>query len=551
MLTKFQRIKRVLSVFSTHPKKAEQVIQPKSQPRAFYGSNEYAMYPLRFDGEKNFGEIGPIKNYRPDYLALRLRSYQAYIESDAAQTIIKKFTKWVIGSGLKLQAEPEKDVLKSEGIILDSENFNDLVEARWRVLSKSKKIDYAGMRNLNRLAWRTFIHSRLGGDILVILRYVNDQIKVQLVDGMHVLSPMYGDEFYAQALSNGNEIRNGVELSPTGEHIAFYIREGNISNGEVFPSKFTYKRIPAKSSEGDLTVAYLVYGFEYRLDGVRGLPLISALLETLKKMERYKEATLGSAEERQKIAFFIEHELGASGESPMAEAMVKALNVGGADFPTDDVEGKELANNIIATTNKQAFNMPPGSKISTPDTKPELHFKDFFQVNTDLLCAAVNIPPDVAMSKYNSNFSASRAALKDWEHTLLVERADFSMDFYQPIYNFFLEVEILKNKIQARGYLKARAEQNMMVLEAYRNCRFIGSSVPHIDPLKEVNAERAKLGPMAATIPLTTVEAATEALNSGDSDQNIQQFADEINEAKKLGIKPEPKPQQPTKPTKN
>jgi capsid protein len=520
----------------------------KNQPRAFYGSSGYNMYPLRFNGEKNFGEIGPIKNYRPDYLALRLRSYQAYIESDVAQTIIKKYTKWVIGSGLKLQAEPEVDVLISEGVKPPNEEFNDIVEARWRVMAKSKKCDYSGMRNLHRLGARAFLHSKVGGDDLVILRYIDDQIKIQLVDGIHVMSPMYGDEYYAQALANGNEIRNGVELSPIGEHVAFYVREGSIMNGEVSPaSGFKFKRIPAKSTEGDLTMAYLVYGFEYRLDGVRGLPLISALLETIKKMDRYKEATLGSAEERQKIAYFIEHQLGSSGESPITAQMVKAFNVDASDDLPVDEQGKQLANTIVATTNKQAFNMPQGSTIKSPDAKPELHFKDFFTILGNLVCSAVNIPPDVAFSKYDSNFSASRAALKDWEHTLLVERGDFATDFYQPIYNFFLEVEILRNKIQAPGYLKARAQQNWMILEAYRNCRFVGSSVPHIDPLKEVNAERAKLGPAAAMIPLTTVESAVEVLNSGDSDKNIAQFAEELKEAKRLGLKPEPK----AKPTQN
>jgi hypothetical protein len=60
--------------------------------------------------------------------------------------------------------------------------------------------------------------------------------------------------------------------------------------------------------------------------------------------------------------------------------------------------------------------------------------------------------------------------------------------------------------------------------------------VPHIDPLKEVMAERAKLGTAADAIPLTTVEDATRNLNGGDSDSNMTQFADEYQTAKKLKI---------------
>ncbi len=140
------------------------------------------------------------------------------------------------------------------------------------------------------------------------------------------------------------------------------------------------------------------------------------------------------------------------------------------------------------------------------------------------------------MSKYDSNFSASRAALKDWENTLNVKRKEFAFAFMQPIYNFFLEIEILNNRISAPGYLLARLIGDMYILEAYRNARFIGMPVPHIDPLKEVKAEREKLGARGADFPLTTVEAATENLGGGESRSNMEQFSEELVTAKELDI---------------
>ena len=92
--------------------------------------------------------------------------------------------------------------------------------------------------------------------------------------------------------------------------------------------------------------------------------------------------------------------------------------------------------------------------------------------------------------------------------------------------------------MQAPGYLSAIRSENSEVVEAYRNSRFLGVGVPHVDPLKEVQAERAKLGDLAASIPLTTVEKATEALNSGDSAQNIVQFEKELSDTE--GLRPKP-----------
>jgi len=513
------------------PKNGISKPQPQQQ---FTGYGQYrTLFTQSWNGEKNLGEIGPIKELSPDYEALRLRSWQSYLESEITQTVLNKFSTWVVGKGLKLQCEPVDEVLISEGIKeLDSEKFCDAVETRFQLFTKSKTSDYSGMRNLKYLAKKAFINAKVGGDVLVILRYEKEMMNVQLVDGSHIISPLYGNEFFPQVLANGNRIVNGIELSPSNEHIAYYVRKPGMA--------FETTRVPCKGEQSGLTMAFLVYGMDYRIDNVRGIPLISVVLETLKKLERYKEATVGSAEERQKIVLQIVHELGGTGESPLTKQLAIAHDMDASlneQLPTT-IEGNQLADRVAASTNKQTYNLPNGAEMKQVESKNELYFKDFYGVNIDLVCSALCIPPEVAMSKYNSNFSASRAALKDWEHTLSVIRDDFASQFYQPIFDFWLEIEILKNKITAPGYILARAQNNYMVLEAYRNTRWVGAPVPHIDPLKEVMAERLKLGDTGASLPLTTVEAATETLNGGDSDSNMEQYAEELENSKKLKIIP-------------
>jgi capsid protein len=491
------------------------------------GQSYNNVFAVSYDGEKNLGEIGPIKEYWPDYHALRLRSWQAYLESEVAQMVIGKYIKWVVGAGLKLQAEPAKVVLKSEKITLNTEEFNEVSEARFAVYSKSKSADYSGQKSLHKIARVAYKNAILGGDVLVILRFIDGQIKVQLIDGCHVRSPLYGTDGYAQVLSNGHTIRHGIELSPTGEHVAYH----------VCKKDYTFERIPAKVEGTDLLQAFLLYGLEYRLDNHRGLPLISAMLETLKKLERYKEATVGSAEEVAKIAWQVVHQVYSTGENPFADRLAKAFDADASEDLAEDINGIKLANKVAASTNKTAVNNPPGAEVKPiTSTNKELYFEPFYNVNIGLVCAAINIPKDVATSQYNGNFSASRAALKDWEHTINTDRCDAPAEFYQNVYNFWLHVQILTNKVNAPGYINAFQENNHMVLDSYRNSRWVGANVPHIDPLKEVNAERAKLGASGLDIPLTTVEQATEALNGGDSDQNMAQYAEELKESKRLGI---------------
>lgn len=506
--------------------------KPTPKAHGFTG-NYQNQFSISYDGEKNMGEIGPVKEYWPNYDVLRLRSWQSYLDSEITQTVINKFTKWVIGSGLKLQSEPNKSILDSEGVKLDYEKFTTSVEARFSIHAKSRKVDSAQLKNLNKIAKKAKLNAIIGGDVLVILRYdKSKKITVQLVDGCHVKSPYYGTDLYGQALKNGNILKHGIEMSKSGQHVAYYVQNRDLS----------FKRIRSTSVATGLTTAFMVYGMEYRLDNHRGIPLISAVMETLKKLERYKEATVGSAEERQKIAYTIVHGLGSTGENPLAKNIAKAFNANANDDIPSDTQGKALADKVAATTNKQTFNMPPDSKMEQLESKNELHFKDFYSVNIDLVCAALGIPPEVALSKYDSNFSASRAALKDWEHTLSVEREDFTDQFYQPIYNYWLHTEILKNKVQAPGYLAAVVDKNEDVMESFRQARFIGAGVPHVDPVKEVKAERAKLGELGKNIPLTTVEKATEALNTGDSYQNLSKYAKEVTDFNKLNLVEEDKP---------
>ena len=70
---------------------------------------------------------------------------------------------------------------------------------------------------------------------------------------------------------------------------------------------------------------------------------------------------------------------------------------------------------------------------------------------------------------------------------------------------------------------------NFMFIEAIRNARFIGATVPHIDPLKEVMAQRKKLGTSFDNIPLITAEQACEELNTGDFTQIINKATNEKN----------------------
>tara|TARA_R110002012_G_scaffold93731_3_gene227408 strand:+ start:4809 stop:6389 length:1581 start_codon:yes stop_codon:yes gene_type:complete len=494
----------------------------KKDPFAY--SSYRPMFHISYDGEKNTGELGVPVKYHLDYKNLRVRSWQSYLDNEITQTVIKKYVLWIIGGGLKLQSEPVESVLSAEGISVKTDQFSKSVEDRFKLFSEQKSIDYSNQINLNQIANKAYLNSIVGGDVLVVLRVVKGELKIQLIDGAHIKNPVFDTK-----IAKGNSLKNGIETNDKGEHIKYWIQTKDTK----------FKTIKAKGDKMGREMAFMVYGLRYRIDDNRGIPIISTTLETLQKLDRYKEATVGSAEERAKIPYFIEHGPGSTGENPMTNNMAKAFNVDADQDISTDINGQQLADNISVSMNKQVYNLPVDSKIVSTDTKSDIHFNDFYSPNVNGICSAIGIPPEVALSKYDSNFSASRAALKDWEHTINVERKNFSDQFYKKIFSFWLELEILKNKIQAPGYISLLMSKNKIALSAYTQARFVGANVPHIDPEKEVRAERLKLGKSGENIPLTTAEAATEALNGGDYESNVMQYSKELDDSKSLGIEPE------------
>jgi len=481
-----------------------------------------AWIPIRtklFNGEKSDGELGSPYNLLPDYRILRARAYEAKMTSDVVKIIINKFFKWVVGTGLKLQSEPSTEVLDLEKITFEHSAFVNNVEAYFTLYAANQEADFSNMCTLHELASKAFETAFLGGDSLVILRLDdNYDVRVQVIDGQHVVDPLFESQFIQNAKAKGNTIRHGIEIDDKGEHIAFYVLKSTPDNfiGEI-------ERIPARSEQTGCLMAWMVYGDKHRIDHLRGIPVITPILEKVTKLDRYTEASVSAAEERAKVPWYIKHSRFSDGENPLANIIKK--NAGGSVDLDPYKIGEALSKNITATENKTVYNLPIGAELSGLDAQAELSYDPFFKAVFVQLCAAVDIPPEVAIQQYNSNYSASRAAINGWGFIIDIYRDKFATNFYKKIYKFWLHVHVLKNKVQAPGYLSAVNTNNTYIINAYSNSRFTGTKMPHIDPKKEMDAIRGMLGD--DTTPLISFEQATEQLGFGEWTQNYKKVQEE------------------------
>ena len=507
--------------------KANQIV---SESRSEISANMYAHHiPIYFGGEKTPFELGTPSDFELDYYAIRKRAWESYIKTDTVQNAIKKYLLWVVGSGLKMQSEPAFQVLQSNGVDITAEElktFSELSEQKFRLYAKSLYSTYNENQSLHDLAIEAGKNALLAGDVLVLERFNGDNSTTDFIDGGYICNPVFSD-YYEKAEKRGNKIIDGVEINKKGKHVAFYVIQEDL----------TYKRIPAYSSSGRMQ-AWLMYGLKSKSSDVRGMSLLTAIMESHAKLDRYKEASIGSAEEQAKIYMTVEHGSKSDGENPIINPLAKqAFNKGKGVAPeTRSISEAcdEAATKITQTTGKQAINMPVDSQLKMHSNVAGVNFESFWKPNMQIIYATIGIPPEVAMDLFGGAYSGSRAALMSWQHKMKTDRTViFERQFYQRIYAYWLDINVLTDKINLPQYLKALlVDKNKETLEAFRSARFIGPNVPHIDPVKEANAERIKLGKGMDNVPLSSVEQSMENLTTGEFEPMIKKVKNEKDLAK-------------------
>jgi hypothetical protein len=512
---------------SKQPKKAEQKNDQSSKnsslkpldPNSFGGNympayprTQNLVYSAAFDGEKTIGELGDIYDLKPDHLKLRLRAYELDLKTDLVKLITGKFFKWCVGTGLKFEYEPDNQVLELLGYDKVSDENIVKKERLFNLWSKSKLSDYSGRQNLHAKASDAFKTAYLGGDGLIVMRLEKTGIKIQLIDGEQIKTP-----FDDNGKGDKNKIVQGVEVSPKGEHIAFWVKTDKNNN------LADYERIKAKDSRGNIMV-WMIYGGKHRVDHHRGIPQISSIMEKISKLDRFVEASVSKAEKMADLVYTFEHDDSSTGENPIGNfGARKVANVTNEDNTFE--ESGRTAQALRQSTSGQVLNLPKGAKLKSTTNESEVNFDPFYKAIVRSLCASQDIPPEVANQMFEQSYSSSRAALNMWEYVIdIIREYTIVEQFYKPINRYWCYYQYMTGVLDSDGYDRAVATNDEMALEAYYSSRFVGKKMPHIDPLKEARAIRTLLKDDS---PLISREQAAEMANGGDWISNYNKYKKE------------------------
>lgn len=388
-----------------------------------------------------------------DYLLARATDLER--NDPLAGGTISEMVLSVVGTGLSVRPEPQRRLLGwSQDQTVDWAETTKQSFALWA--ENPIECDLARRRNFYQqqvLGYRT-VQSR--GDVFGLLpRKINPggawKLKVQLLEGDRVSTP--------RGKSEDDRLSQGIEIDPaTGSQVRIWIcakHPSRATSAEDWSPRNVW------GTDGRRQVLHLMH--EHRIDLRRGYPLLAPVILPLKQMSRLSES-----------------ELAASVVSSFFAVVIKKTGTSGGLL---NVKKDEKGNGFTNLGPAIVAELNPGEDIQNVNpTRPNGAFDPFWRSLVGQISMRVGIPPEVLLKKFESSYTAARAALLQFWKFVTVERENLlAPDFCQPIYDAWLAEAVATGQVKAPGFFA-----NPLIRAAYSSARWVGDNPPILDPLKEV-----------------------------------------------------------------
>jgi lambda family phage portal protein len=423
-----------------------------------------------FTGDKWDGGFGVTELLQADYWTLRKRSAQLFTENLYARGLIRRLVTNEINTGLTAESTPNEKIL---GMPEDSlAEWTEDAEARFELWSENRSVcDFRQDMVFGALQQQARLEALVSGDVLVVLRLSKStrSIQVQLIDGAKVMSPTSTD----YTPRNGHKIKHGVELDSLGRVSAYWVQQDDLS----------MKRLPAYGEKSGRLIAWLVFGTDKRLDDLRGQPLLSLILQSLKELDRHRDAVLRKKVIQSIFAMFVEKSQDKPGTLPITGSAQRRDAV-----DITDAEGNRRQWNIARQVPGVVIEeLQPGEKpVGFNSQNADDGFGTFEAAVIHAIAWANEVPPEILQLAFANNYSASQAAINEFKIYLHKFRKSWGDNFCAPIHREWLITEVIAGRISAPGLLELwRDPARFEEYGAYMLTEWYGQIKPSTDVVKQ------------------------------------------------------------------
>ncbi len=420
-----------------------------------------------------------------DLPTLRARTRDLVRNTPIAGGAVNTMVTYVVGTGLTMRAAIDGSKLGISSA--EAGIWQDDVNARFSVWAESPDCDASRGLNfygIQALAFRSMLES---GDVFSVLPEVERNgvkaLAVQLIEADRVSNK--------DGKRDTSELIAGIELDAMGAPKRYHICNQHPSTWKPGIKK-TWTILDAfGANTGRRNVIHL---FERRRPGqVRGIPILSPVIEPLKQLARYTEAELQAAVVSGAFAIFLKMDPNAFNDlfdDNSKKSILDSATKWDGSFPDGTLSGPGKAVNLL-----------PGEEVieSNPG-RPNSEFDPFVQAILRQIGCELGLPFEVLIKHFTSSYSAARAALLDAWRVFRVRREMLSAYFCQPIYEDWLAREIANGNIVARGFF-----EDPLTRHYWCQADWIGDGPGSIDPNKEAQAAQMRIDMGISTIAAESI----------------------------------------------
>jgi lambda family phage portal protein len=439
------------------------------------------------------------------------RAHNLWQNTAIARAIIDRLVDGTVGTGLRLQAQPETNIL---GLGKDiSQKWGAKVEAAFRGYWESPSVSVCGTMNSAELCTVLLTNVLVHGDSGI--RFVRQkgadgrpELRIQVIDSMRFESP--SDKV------NDPDTISGVEVDPlTGAPRAYYIGTQK-PNSPYAAGSLVAKPTKFQRYENGKLATDLVF-VRQRPGQYRGLSLLTPVVEASKQLQDLMDAGIRGEHVRSAMAFAI--------EAFEPETTVKELD---GNLQINEATASEhYGKGEVMLAHGKVLQLRRGDKLVTlqnPHTAETL--KDLSDLLVLTIGAATGVPKGILLQVYETSYTAARAQQLDMDAHIARLRKYLSDWLCSRVYEYWLELQVASGEIDAPGFfLDAKTRRAWLAHE------FTGDNRGHIDPVKMANyiITLVKAG-------LCSFERAMSILWGGDFSTESERIAAEWAVLRDLGL---------------
>lgn len=409
-----------------------------------------------------------------------------------ANGALQTLTDNILGTGLWLAPKPDfKRLGKSEAW---ANEWSEVVKSLWKEWADTSHCDAGRTLTLDGLATLAFRGAFYNGDAVALPiwmpeAYAPCYTRIQLIESDRLSNPMNQPD--------RPNLRGGVETDEFGAPVAYYVQRAHPGDrliaysGNDFARSMEWERIPAFTAWGRRRVIHL--HDKERAGQTRAVPALSSVLRQFKVLGDYQSAELKAAVVNAMVAMVTESTMSQEQIFELFQADEDLLNTFGENMMKQNRSGVEYTAGGIVP-------LQMGEKLSafTP-ARPSTAFDAFTTSVFRHIATGLNIPYELLMKDFSkTNYSSARASLLEAFRFFTGRRNAMSLQFYQPIYELFLEEKIDRGEIEAPDFYKLRA--------AYSAARWYGPGRGWVDPVKEGQAAILRIQNNLSTLEIECAE---------------------------------------------